>query len=327
MNEAPPRVSVIIATRDRPTKLAETVMRLTSQQASGLPFEVLVVDDGSTPPVGSEAVPGVEPVRLVRLAGVGRSGARNAGAGVALGAILIFIDDDITASTDFVEQHSRAHREWGHALITGAIKLPNSALRTPFGRFRQALEDEGLPRHRGPAPAQNFCAAGNMSIPREDFLALGGFDTGMSSAEDQDLALRHVARGGVVAYLPEAVGIHRDEALDLRSYCERAEWGMQNTVAFLLKYPDLPENIARVRVNGPINWLKDGGVATVRKLAKAILGVAPVLEGALFVAGLLERVGASPWLLERTYRTLLGVHLARGLRRGLAACRIPRTQA
>src|SRR5205823_12177813 len=102
---------------------------------------------------------------------------------------------------------------------------------------------EGVPRARGPVASRNFCAAGNMSLPRARFLQLGGFDPSLSSGEDQDLALRHTERGGLLVFLPEAAVVHRDRALTLRSYCKRHETGSERIAAFVRKHPDLPDNV------------------------------------------------------------------------------------
>ena len=69
-----------------------------------------------------------------------------------------------------------------------------------------------------------------------------GFDAVLASSEDQDLALRHTATGGRIAFVPEARVVHCDSALDIRSYCRRAEWGAEHMIPFCRRYPDWPAN-------------------------------------------------------------------------------------
>jgi GT2 family glycosyltransferase len=306
------RISVIIPTRNRPRHLVETLAMLRVQKLEEEAYEVIVVDDGSKPPVGASAAG----VHLVRLEGRERSAARNAGAAVASGEVLVFLDDDIVVGPGFLEAHLSAHREWPGALAVGRIDLPEGALARPFARFRQALERQALPPARGIAHARNFCTAGNMSIARRQFLELEGFDEMLVSAEDQDLALRHSEAGGAIVFLPEAVGIHRDEAMDVRSYCRRAEWGSEHMVAFCRKHPAWPENIARKRANGPILWDREPMVRIARKLGKRLAGFRPIMELLFGAAAVLERVAPGSAALDRTYRALLGVHLYRGYRSG-----------
>ena len=163
---------------------------------------------------------------------------------------------------------------------------------------------------------KNFCTAGNMSIARRQFFRLGGFDEGLVSAEDQDLALRHSEAGGAIVFLPEAVGIHRDKAMEVRSYCRRAEWGGEHLVAFCRKHPAWPDNMSREQVNGPIRWRRQPLGQSARKIAKKLAAYPPALRMLFGVTAVIERVAPESPALERMYRVLLGVHIYRGYRRG-----------
>jgi len=306
-----PRVSVIIPTHNRPEKLEETLAHLTRQSLDASDYEIIVVDDGSTPPVTLPAN-----FRLIRLDGGERSAARNKGAAAARGELLVFVDDDITVGNNFLAAHLEAHREWPRALLVGAIRLPESALLTPFGRFRQHLEDSDIPKRRGPTGMRNFCAAANTAISRARFDELGGFDPGIASAEDQDLALRHTASGELIVFVPEARVIHRDSSLDLGSYCRRAEWGAEMMIPFCRRYPDLPDNVVRERINGPVRWGAEPIGLSVRKTAKTAFAAAPLRLVLMGTAIILERLAPASALLERIYRLILGIHLQRGYRRG-----------
>ena len=87
------RASVIIPTRDRPERLAQTVSLLRGQDLLASDYEIIVVDDGSTPPtVLPEAESGPR-LKVVRLEESERSASRNAGAAAAQGKVLVFVDD------------------------------------------------------------------------------------------------------------------------------------------------------------------------------------------------------------------------------------------
>lgn len=165
-----PRVSVVIPTRNRLDALLETVRGFASQTYPVTDYEVIIVDDGSSMPVAVPATVLSTRCKVVRRDGHERSAARNAGARLARGDILVFVDDDISVERTFLEAHVHAHAEWPGALVVGLIRLPDSAGTTAFGRFRQALEAEGVPAARGPVTAQNLCTAANMSIDVQRFL-------------------------------------------------------------------------------------------------------------------------------------------------------------
>jgi GT2 family glycosyltransferase len=234
----------------------------------------------------------------------------------AQGKVLIFVDDDIRVGTDFISQHLVAHQKWPGALVVGSVRLPNGAMAKPFVRFRQRIEDGGVPEMPGPTPIQNFCTAQNMSISRDLFQDVGGFDPNIVSGEDQDFALRHTALGRKVVFWPEAAAVHEDNALDIRGYCRRVEWGSKHVVQFCRRHPNWPDNIERERVNSPLRWGAEPVSLNLNKLTKSILVLTPFCETLLLTAAVLERVTPNSRALEKLYRLLLGVHIRRGYSQG-----------
>ena len=311
-------ISVIVPVRDRAQPLGETLVGLRQQTLPASAYEIIIVDDGSIPPIALPTSKSGPSCNLLRTSGRERSAARNAGAGAAGGDVLVFVDDDISVGPAFLEAHLLGQREWPGAMVVGSIRLPEEALARPFGRFRQALELQGIPRDRGITGAKNFCTAANMSMRRGRFVELGGFDEALVAAEDQDLALRHSQKGGMIVFLPEAAAIHRDGALDARTYCRRSEWGSERLVAFSERHRDWPDSIERDRVNGPVRWRQEAVVWTVRKVVKKAVASRAVVEVLFAMAVILERSAPDSWVLRRVYRLLLGAHVFRGHRRGLA---------
>ena len=314
MNEI--KLSVIIPTHNRVEELRNTVACLRMQSIPSNEYEIVVVDDGSLPAVMLQREEQEPECTLVRLEGLERSAARNAGAAVARGSVLVFVDDDMKVDRDFLLSHRRAHQEWPGILAIGAVRLPDSFLATPYGRFRQGLEQNGIPQARGLTKMRNLCTAANMSVPRELFRSLNGFDVELRSAEDQDLALRHTSRGGKIAYIPEAIAIHNDSATDFKTYCKRSEWGALQMVSFKERYPHWPENIERERINGSIKWGREPLALSFRKSLKTVLGLPPILSGMFSVAHLLERRAPDSFALVCVYEFLLGAHLYKGYRNG-----------
>lgn len=319
------KISVIIPTHNRPDKLIRTLSGLMDQEIVGADYEIIVVDDGSTPPVSLSETSNKYSCKLVRSEKLGRSAARNSGATAAKGQMIIFIDDDMQVEQDFLAEHLAAHLESPDALRVGAIHLPEESRKTPFGKFRHDLEQHCVPQSGEESCAPNFCAAGNMSMARERFLALGGFDKSIDSGEDQDFALRHTESKGEIVFVPKAEAIHCDDALDIRSYCQRAEWGMKNIMPFSQRYPNFPDNVERERVNGVIRFGREPLGISLRKALKLILIFKPVLETLFFIASALERIAPDSAVLDRTYCLLLGAHLLRGYRNGMRQTAISRS--
>lgn len=310
-----PLISVIVPTRDRHERLAVTLAALRRQDLPSSAYELIVVDDGSQPPVTLPADPDGPACRLLRLDGRERSVARNRGASMARGELLVFVDDDMTVGPDFLAAYATASCEWPGALLVGSSPLPPDLLDSPYGRFRQRLEGDGTAAARGLMTTGHACAANNMAIPRQHFLQLGGFDNAIVSGEDQDLAVRHAASGGQIAFVPEAVAIHCVKEHDIRSYCRRMEWGAEFLIPFCQRYPQMLANRERHRINGP--WRARAWKQLLRGLGKAAVALPAVTTPLFGVAHVLERVAPHSAALERIYRLLLGAHIYRGYRRGL----------
>jgi glycosyltransferase involved in cell wall biosynthesis len=308
----------VIPTRNRHEALDETLKGFRSQSLGASEYEIIVVDDGSVPAVHLPSWGDGPSCRLIRLEGDERSAARNAGARSAQGDVVIFVDDDISVDSNFLEAHLAAHLEWPGALVVGSVRLPDDVCARPFGRFRQALEKTATPESRGVVSAKNLCTAQNMSMARRRLAELGGFDEGMVTAEDQDLALRHSQRDGTIVFAPEAAGIHRDVFSDLRSYCRHMEWGYERIIPFCLRHPAWPDNVERDRVNGRVRWRFEPLGRTIRKLVKGIVASRVAIEILFTLSTVLERRGGSGRILYTAYRLLLGAHIFRGYRRGLA---------
>jgi glycosyltransferase involved in cell wall biosynthesis len=310
------QLSVIVPTRNRPETLRRVVSSLQAQSLPRASFEIIVVDDASEPPVQSGPDP-LGPMHVIRLERSERSAARNRGAAEASGTLVAFVDDDMLLGPSFLAAHEAAQREWPGALAVGAVTLPAAASNQPFGRFRVALEREAQPKTRGVAPRPNLCTAANMSLPRDRFVELGGFDPAIVSSEDQDLALRHTSGGGRIVFLPEAVAIHDDDQLDVRSYCKRHEWGAANMVPFCRRHATLPDNRLRLEWNGPVRWGADSPGLVLKKVLKTALAWPPATATLFALTAVAERIPRNR-MLPLLYRLLLGIHLQKGFRRGWA---------
>jgi glycosyltransferase involved in cell wall biosynthesis len=90
----PTPVAVVIPTRDRHAVVQRAVR--SAQAQTHAPAEIVVVDDGSDPPLAlPPALMGGGQVKVVRLhPSVGAAGARNAGAARSSAPLIAFLDDD-----------------------------------------------------------------------------------------------------------------------------------------------------------------------------------------------------------------------------------------
>lgn len=215
-------ITVIIPTFNRSAVLATTLQRLRDQETS-TPFEIVVVDDGSsddTPDTirrfaGHSETPIRSLVKLHR----GSATARNAGIRAAEGYICLFLSDDTWPQRDLVERHRAFHERHPkrEAALLGRIAwapesepsplmkwLDSAGTRFPYASITESLSGE-------------FFFASNVSVKTEFLREYGGFDEEFPSAalEDTELGLRLEAAGMRLAYDPQAL-VEHFHPVDLR---------------------------------------------------------------------------------------------------------------
>lgn len=174
--------STIIPTIGR-ASLARAVESVLAQQCAE-PFEVIVVND-STVPLPPAAWQPSPAVRVISTGGGReRSTARNAGAALAAGRYLHFLDDDDWLLPGALSTWA-ALAPSGAAWLYGAAQLIDSAGRVLY-QFEHGLTGNCLT----PAMTGEWIPLQVSAIAATAFAALGGFDSAYHVAEDKDLLVR-----------------------------------------------------------------------------------------------------------------------------------------
>jgi peptidoglycan/xylan/chitin deacetylase (PgdA/CDA1 family)/GT2 family glycosyltransferase len=177
-------------------------------------FEVLVVVDGSADE-SAEAVSGLPvPYRLTVLTQP-RSGqqlAANRGVAAAHGRFCLFLDDDIRPEPGLVAAHLQLQRR-GAAVGLGAMPTVVSPSADWFARHFAAQWDEHYRRQDCSSWPVSWidCYGGNLSVPKDAFLDVGGFAPDVEASFDIELGYRLSQRGLPFIYLRDAVGRHADQ--------------------------------------------------------------------------------------------------------------------
>jgi len=214
--------SVVIPSYQRPHHLAACLSALSLQDISRERFEVIVVDDGSANPprelvaLFSDRIS----VRLIEQSNAGPAAARNAGARVASGTHVVFTDDDCRPEPAWLSSLASASRTYPDAAVGGRVKnaLPNRLC----SQASQVLLDFLYRTHNADPADARFLITSNLLLPRQAFLALGGFDLSfpLAGGEDRDLCERWCDSGRQMAYCHEAVILHAHD-LRLVAFCRQ----------------------------------------------------------------------------------------------------------
>ena len=266
---APERpVSVIVPTYQAPAALALTLAGLERQDWPRELLEVVVVDDGSDPPVERPlgSAPEVRVVRQPRR-GFGLARARNTGVRAASHDILVFLDGDVIAEAGLIAAHARHHHAVADALTLGfcayvdadgidactvrdrrgtvAELFAGRRFDPPWLERHMARTDDLTSRHTDLFRA---VTGHNFGISRALFEEAGGFDESFEryGGEDTEFAYRVQLRGGLLAPAPDAFAWHQGRWLDGRDGKERDRALQADKLADLVAEPGLrPAGSAR----------------------------------------------------------------------------------
>ncbi len=216
-----PFLSVVIPTFNRKNSLQKTLDGLARQTYPAAQFEAVVVSDGSTD--GTDALLAeyarTSPYSLQVLCqpNGGPARARNNGIENAHGEVVVFLDDDVEPSADFLAVHAAHHQSQTHAVVIAPM-LPDPALlwREPaWIAWEHAMLEKQYAAWRsgewdGCGPHHFY--SGNASVRRAHLIAVGGFDEQFPRQEDVELAVRLEKQCGVhFVYEPDAPGTHRPQ--------------------------------------------------------------------------------------------------------------------
>lgn len=215
-----PLVSVVIPTHNRHELLSRCLESLRRQTLTDL--EVIVVDNGSQPPVTTDALASL-PGRVIRFEqNTGFCYAVNQGLRVAAGAFVLLLNNDVELEPRFLEQLTRAlEREPAAGFATGkllrarepgVIDGAGDALLLGGGAYRlgHGERDSG----QWDTAGWTFGACGAAALYRRGSLdEIGVLDEDFYAyLEDMDLALRAQRAGYRGLYMPQAIAQHHGSA-------------------------------------------------------------------------------------------------------------------
>ena len=197
-------IAAIVPTLGRPGPLRALLNQLFELEQT--PERIVVVDQNDSPEADLPA--GVE---VVHMPPAGPAAARNRGASDCSEDVLLFLEDDVEiASGQFIENHLRWYTRPELGAVHGAVIQQGQQLPPAPEYSLQPSPHELLVRspNCNRRQATIGLAGGNLSIRREVFDSVGGFDERFSRAEDQDLGLRLFKAGIMVLFDHEAAVVH-----------------------------------------------------------------------------------------------------------------------
>ena len=195
-----------------------TCLRALAASGDSTGFEVIVVDDASADETALR-MRDIAGVRYHRnLENLGFIGACNAGAALARGAYLVFLNNDTAVQPGWLDALIGTFAAHPRAGLVGAkLVYPDGRLQEAGGIVFRDGSGWNHGRFDDPqAPVYNhvrevdYCSGAAIALPRALFERLGGFDALYAPAyyEDTDLAMKVRTEGLQVLYQPAASVVH-----------------------------------------------------------------------------------------------------------------------
>lgn len=308
-----PTVSIIIPTHNRSAALARTLTALSQQSYPIEQMEVVIVADGCIDDTVEMLNRYQAPfaLQVIDQPGQGPAVARNQGAAKATAPLLIFVDDDIEVTSQFVAAHVRAHENQPNRVVIGYLP---TILATQTGFFRITLRGwwEAMFQQMREVDhrfAYTDLLSGNFSVPTQLFNAIGGFDAQFRCHEDYELGLRLLKAGADFGFAPDAMGYHHELTDINRSLDRKYQEGIAD-VQLSQKHPELKSVLLVSRLLAQCSLIDRAIIWLIFKM--------PILGDFLAVCAR-QILDALEWLRLRHYwRSLLDRLLGYWYLRGIA---------
>lgn len=225
------RLSIVIPTYNRSSKILETLVKISKQRVDFTQFECIVVDNNSQDDthIIVETFIAEHPhinVRYAFEAQQGLSYARNRGIALSQGDIIAFIDDDESVVYDYTQRYINFFDRYPEAMAAGGRIVPEYMSKRPRWMSQYVAQPIANPLYYGdyikPFPRGKCPGGGNMAVRKVVFDKIGGFDPELGrkgesliGGEECDFFERMREHKLPIYYVPRASIYHRiyDEKL------------------------------------------------------------------------------------------------------------------
>jgi glycosyltransferase involved in cell wall biosynthesis len=222
-----PLFSVIVPTYNRVAMLPVTLDSVLAQECSD--YELIVVDDGSTDATVSALREHYgDGIRLLYQNNAGPGSARNAGARVACGEYLAFLDSDDVWFPWTLHIFAAAIAGNGRPAIVNGRIVEFDRRSVLQKQRRQPLKLRAYADYFAASRDGLYAGSGKCVIRKDVFEAMDGFATLRMNYEDHDLVMRlGLARGFVQIIEPVTIG-YRRHAMSETMNSQKAVRGAQH---------------------------------------------------------------------------------------------------
>ncbi|MEV4798493.1 glycosyltransferase [Nonomuraea sp. NPDC049421] len=220
------RVSVVIPAYGAQDKLDLVLQGLARQTYPAELTEVIVVDNGSSPPL---RVPEGSAAHLVVCERPGRAAARNAGLAAADGDVIHWLDSDVVLTPGALDAHMRWHHAAPYLSVTGYIRFTSAELPAELPADLEAAFEPAEPHAwlvglvertdgltNNPVRPFSLHVGGATSASRRLIEAAGPMDEELILGQDTEMGYRLAQAGAVFVPEPAARAYHLGPTMRMR---------------------------------------------------------------------------------------------------------------
>ena len=220
-----PFISVIIPVKNRPEDIRDCLNSIFNIKWNKDRLEVIVVDDGSddeTPDIAESL--GAKVVRRAKSGGP--SAARNAGAEVAQGDVLAFIDSDCTVDDTWLLDLAPYIMANGIGALGGFVASYYNT--TPLDRYEEAMSSLSMGKrllYEANTEGNFYVPTCNMLVRKDVFDEVGCLNPEMHLGEDVDLCWRVRNSGRGLLYVTTGRAWHKHRNALFQMLKRRMQYG------------------------------------------------------------------------------------------------------
>jgi glycosyltransferase involved in cell wall biosynthesis len=256
-------ISIVIPSHNRSASLKRLLDKLEAQTFPTRLMQVVVVADGCKDATLSmlQKYKASFELKYIELSGEGPAIARNKGAALSTGKLLLFIDDDVDPSNGLVEAHVKSHQN-ENTVVIGYLPFAASLKAGFFTlNLRSWWEQKFQQMHfAGHRYSYEDLLSGNVSLSAKLFSQVNGFDIQLRCREDYELGIRLIKSNAEFVFSKEAWGYHRDEITDLHRSLKRKREEGRADVQFWRKHPDLTTQLQDAYLKNEYTFLQSKNV-------------------------------------------------------------------
>lgn len=246
-----PRLTLLAATRNGEAVLGRTLASIAAAESPGTPWQMVVVDNGSTDGTGAilNAYAARLPLRIVSQPTPGKNAALNAGLAACDGELIVMVDDDVLVDRQFLQAWSRYLVEGTDYALLGGRIIPEFDVPPPRWLLRDRRHHARMFGARdlpeGPTKPDEIYG-GNMAVRRTVFDAGFRFDEAIGPNRSvrsyrmgsETEFLRRVGRSGAAAWFARGPLVHhivREHQWSEQAWIERGYRNGRGRAHLMLK--------------------------------------------------------------------------------------------